>query len=545
MQHKAGLNIIFWENLKWVCFGKTIIKIIAIPVTLITAWILSAIVNQAVSGEVGKVMEYSLFMLIFLFLFIAVQTISNILIGRRQSKAMNQCRMDFLERLLSTPLNQLFRADYGELTENLNSDLDTLTKRYTELYLVMISSALELAACFFFILFQSPVAAGSLLGISFLQFIPPIVVKKYMQINYDQCRDIEAKITNHVVEAVNGFEVIKLYGLKRWWQKRLADYHKEYLSAGRKTDAVAAVQRSMYRLLDHILKFGTYALMGIYAMLGYCAFSTAVQVIYLSSELFRSVKNLFSVIPEIAVTQNAAVRINKWMDPEDNGEKGSLPGTVWPSAIPIVIRNLSYKYGKDTIICSLNYQFDSDKNYMIQGSIGAGKTTLMNLLAGLILPDQGNMFFAGFHTPVEGPSLCLFIPQHDPEYNYDADTLFAMFGEEKRQILFSVAKRFGLTENVMKGSSVRELSGGERKKVFLSIGFAMQPKWLFLDEPSNNLDRHGKEILAELLQERKGTIVISHDNLLVHSVDCCIKLENGRINDENKRTAAKKTADVI
>ena len=243
MRCKASLNIAFWENLKWVCFGKTIIKIIAIAVTLITAWILSAIVNQAVSGEVGKVMEYSLFMLIFLFLFIAVQTISNILIGRRQSTAMNQCRMDFLERLLSTPLNQLFRADYGELTENLNSDLDTLTKRYTELYPVMISSALELAACFFFILFQSPVAAGSLLGISFLQFIPPIVVKKYMQINYDQCRNIEAKITNHVVEAVNGFELIKLYGLKRWWQKRLADYHKGYLSAGRKTDAVAAVRK--------------------------------------------------------------------------------------------------------------------------------------------------------------------------------------------------------------------------------------------------------------------------------------------------------------
>ena len=53
-----------------------------------------------------------------------------------------------------------------------------------------------------------------------------------MQINYDQSRDIEAKITNHVVEAVDGFEIIKLYGLKRWWQTRLADYHKVYLSVG-------------------------------------------------------------------------------------------------------------------------------------------------------------------------------------------------------------------------------------------------------------------------------------------------------------------------
>lgn len=545
MRHKDRLHIIAWENLKWVCFGNTIVKTITIPVTLIIAWILSVIVNHATSGEVRKVVEYSLFMLALMSVFIAVRTISDILIGRRQSKAVNQCRIDFLERLLSNSLNKLFYADYGELTENLNSDLETLTKKYIELYPNMISGALELSACFSFILLQSPVAAVTLLGISFLQFIPPIIVKKYMQINYDQSRDIEAKITNHVVEAVDGFEIIKLYGLKRWWQTRLADYHKVYLSVGRKTDAVAAAQRSMYRLLDNILKFGTCALMGIYAMSGYCTLSAAVQVIYLSSGLFSSVKNLFSSIPEIAVTKNAEARIRKWTAPEEKEENGSLSGAVRPSDIPIVIRDLSYQYGKDTIISGLNYRFDPNKNYMIQGSNGAGKTTLMNLLAGFILPDQGDMFFASFHTPVEEPSLCLFIPQYDPEYNCDMYTLFTMFGKEKQPLLFSVAKRFGLTENMMKGKSIRELSGGERKKVFLSIGFAMQPKWLFLDEPSNNLDRHGKEILIELLHERKATIIISHDDLLVHSVDCRIRLENRRIYDENKWTSATKTAKGI
>lgn len=314
---------------------------------------------------------------------------------------------------------------------------------------------------------------------------------------------------------------------------------------GRKTDAVAAAQRSMYRLLDNILRFGTYALMGIYAMSGYCTLSAAVQVIYLSSGLFGSVKNLFSSIPEIAVTKNAETRIRKWTVQGEKEENGSLSGSVWPSDIPIVIRDLSYKYEKDPIISNLNYPFDPNKNYMIQGSNGAGKTTLMNLLAGLILPDQGHIFFANLNAPIEDSSPYLFIPQHDPEYNCDVYTLFAMFGKEKQQLLFSVAKRFGLTENVIKGISIRELSGGERKKVFLSIGFSMQPKWLFLDEPSNNLDRHGKEILIELLHERKGTIIISHDDLLAHSVDCRIRLENGRIYDENKWTSTRKTANGI
>ena len=66
MRHKDRLNIIAWENLKWVCFGNIIVKTITIPVTLIMAWILSVIVNHATSGEVRKVVEYSLFLLALL-----------------------------------------------------------------------------------------------------------------------------------------------------------------------------------------------------------------------------------------------------------------------------------------------------------------------------------------------------------------------------------------------------------------------------------------------------------------------------------------------
>lgn len=64
---------------------------------------------------------------------------------------------------------------------------------------------------------QSPLMAASLLVISVLQLIPPIIVKKHMQINYEDCRKIEAKITDHMIEAVDGFETIKLYDLKSYY----------------------------------------------------------------------------------------------------------------------------------------------------------------------------------------------------------------------------------------------------------------------------------------------------------------------------------------
>lgn len=110
-----------------------------------------------------------------------------------------------------------------------------------------------------------------------------------------------------------------------------------------------------------------------------------------------------------------------------------------------------------------------------------------------------------------------------------------MFGKEKQEKIVRIAERFGLTEEIRSGKAICDLSGGERKKVFLSIGFAMEPVWLLLDEPSNNLDKKGRETLFELIRERKGTVLVSHDPLFRDAADRMIRIENGQIYDEEKK----------
>ncbi len=529
---KSKLKI--WTALKSVCLGKVFIQAIIVPVSLVTARLLSMVIDEAVKGNVETTVVYSLTMLGLIIVLGVIQMIGKRLILRCQTKALNQCRVDFLEFLLNNPLEKLYNTDYGELNENLNSDLEAFSKRYIDTHPNVIISVIGLLGYFFFLLLQSPVAAVSLLGIAFLQLIPPIIVKKYLQINYDQCREIEAQITNHIVEAVDGFEIIKLYGLKQWWKTKMTDYHRKYISVGRKADATAAAQRSMYKLLDNVLKFGTYALMGWYVMVDVCSLEVSVQAIYLSTGLFESVKSLFSVIPEFAVSRKAEERISKWIVVDD-GEKDLLPYVEKFNNKPLIIKNIHYRYGKKKVFDGLNYQFYTDKNYAIEGCNGVGKTTLINLIMGLLVPDQGEIFVGDFEPwNIGGEHTFMYIPQCDPEYSFDVQTLFEMFGEEKQERLYSIAKRLGLSEAIMHGTEICSLSGGERKKVFLAIGFAMHPQWLLLDEPSNNLDNQGKDALAELINERKRVIMVSHDPSLMHGIDCRINFENGRVCDENR-----------
>lgn len=510
------------KDMKKLCCIKTVVGAVSIPVALLNAQLLSVIVQSAASGSVSGVVRYAAALLSVAILSFIILTAAHVFLGRGELKAVNRLKLRFLEKFLKNSLDRLFRINYGELIENLTADMERFTKRYTELFPGIFSSLMGTVGYFLFLFMQSPIVSVSLLGIALLQLFPPLLVKKYMQVSYDQCEELEAAITNHIAEAVEGFETIKLYRLKDRWQQKLKEYYRKYLHVGRKADAAAAAQRGMYRLAGNLMQFGTYALMGFYVMAGYCELDAAVQAIYLSGNFFPSVQGIFSAIPEIAVSQNAQKRLGKWIG---GGEE--FPDSVSTEAMRLC--GVSYRCEERDILKDVSIRFDPEKNYFIKGSNGTGKTTLLNLLAGLLRPTQGELCASREKEEI------FYIPQQDPEYHCDINTLFHLFGGEKQKKLILLAERFGLSERIREGKEICRLSGGERKKVFLTIGFAMGSRWLFLDEPSNNLDSEGKNVLLELLRERKGLIVVSHDPVLSGAADETIWLEDGRIcNEKNK-----------
>lgn len=121
MQHNR-----FRAYLKPVCIGNSLVKSLSIPAALVTAQLLSMVIRFATAGEVTAVIQYSLILLGLVLLCTALRTYGDILIKRRQAKAANACRLDFIKRFLNSPLHGLFRANYGELLENFNNDIDTL-----------------------------------------------------------------------------------------------------------------------------------------------------------------------------------------------------------------------------------------------------------------------------------------------------------------------------------------------------------------------------------------------------------------------------------
>ena len=163
----------------------------------------------------------------------------------------------------------------------------------------------------------------------------------------------------------------------------------------------------------------------------------------------------------------------------------------------------------------------------IMGASGTGKTTLLNLLSGLLRPGSGDVRVNGKSIFSAGKALdgvIGFIPQDDllvedltvsENLNYAASLCF---GDQSRQEIFETVNimlhTLGLWEkrDLRVGSSLNKvLSGGQRKRLNIALELIREPSILFLDEPTSGLSSRDSENIMDLIHELtlKGKLVIT------------------------------------
>ncbi len=198
----------------------------------------------------------------------------------------------------------------------------------------------------------------------------------------------------------------------------------------------------------------------------------------------------------------------------------------------IEVKNLEYVYSSGGIfekkaLNNINLKIEENKFYGLIGHTGSGKTTLVQILAGLIKPTSGNVFVSGIdiadkkNTLKKGKVGIVF---QYPEYQLFEDTVFedVAFGPknlglsktEIEQRVCDALSTVGLDERYYKKSPF-ELSGGQKRRVAIAGVLAMNPEILILDEPTAGLDPVGRDdILSKistLHEKTKNTVIlVSH-----------------------------------
>ena len=211
------------------------------------------------------------------------------------------------------------------------------------------------------------------------------------------------------------------------------------------------------------------------------------------------------------------------------------------------LEKISLKFGRKTILDSMNLNLNDGQILGLLGPNGVGKSTIFNLITGLISPDYGSIIINSEKVnkfPIFERTLKFkigFVPQsggffHDMTVNENLNAIAEITLHNKsarNEKVNSLISKFELEP--VRDIKAKLLSGGQRKKLVIAIALISDPKILLLDEPFAALDVMTIKILQEIivnLQSFKNISVIVCDHQardLLKCVDTAAIIHNGRV----------------
>lgn len=233
----------------------------------------------------------------------------------------------------------------------------------------------------------------------------------------------------------------------------------------------------------------------------------------------------------------------------------------------IVLKNLTkiYRMGGEKIIAldNVNLSINKEEFICLLGTSGSGKSTLLNMMAGLEKPTKGEIIISNHHIEKMSEKNVTKFRQLNVGFIFQSynliPTLTAMenvslgltFKGVSRSKRNKMAKE--MLENVGLGSRLHhkpsEMSGGQQQRVSIARAFVGNPRIIFADEPTGNLDTKTTlevmDLMTSMAKELKQTlIIVTHDTELADYVNRVVYLRDGHIEKIEEKEALLK-GDIV
>ncbi|QCD45579.1 metal ion ABC transporter, ATP-binding protein [Campylobacter mucosalis] len=197
----------------------------------------------------------------------------------------------------------------------------------------------------------------------------------------------------------------------------------------------------------------------------------------------------------------------------------------------VVIKNLSFGYDSEDVLRDIDLKFDVSDFLAIIGPNGGGKSTLLKLMLGLLIPSGGSIEIFG-KQPSCVSHLVGYVPQSF-EINQSFPlsvldvVLMGLIDQKKFGFYTKTQKNYAMQSLEKVGMSrfanarISELSGGQRQRVYIARALVSEAKILMLDEPTASVDAKTQAEIYTLLRQINldgcGVVLVSHDTSIALS----------------------------
>ncbi|MCO4100684.1 MAG: ABC transporter ATP-binding protein [Gemmatimonas sp.] len=465
-----------------------------------------------------------------------------------------EIRRELYASYLLRDFAQLSSANSADLTAKVTQGANRVVYNVIQPLLNLVSQAMVVLAVVIILVWYRPVAAlavSALVGVGYILLFRAVRSRLSRQ-GALAWASIQAN-QRHLAESFGGLKEIRLAGLTSEYQERFLTQVRR----GAKAEALAVLLADTPRFVLETLT--VWVLLGVaigmlgqgvpsrdivgvlslFAMAGYRLLPAAQNVFKYAATIRASSESAFSILPDVLEGRRLL-----------NDQRGDTRSEKSASAGLIEFKDVWFQYpgGKEPVLRGISVAIQPNTLTVIVGSSGSGKSTMADLLLGLLRPDMGDVTLAGASISTLGASWQRQLGYVAQSIYLKDDTIAAniAFGEVSPDSsrLRKAARLAGLEEVVdslplkfesMIGEGGSRLSGGQRQRIGIARALYRQVGVLVLDEATSALDGSTEHDVLESLLALTSTmtiVMVAHRVSTIRAADRIVLVSQGRVAEE-------------
>lgn len=353
------------------------------------------------------------------------------------------------------------------------------------------------------------------------------------------------RLSNHFIDSLRGLETLAYLGKSRAHAKKIERVSGDYRKATMKTLRVAFLSSFALDFFTSLAIAFVAVGLGLRLIDGHITLLPALTILILAPEYFAPIKQVGKDYHATLDGQVAMNRIEALLDEKrtrDNpeSEKKALPTNMKSVAMKQVTVEKEGKYLLTDI------SFTTERGWIgIVGETGAGKSTLISVLAGRLTTAMGNIEVDGVNVDYHRDDWydkIAYIPQHPYIFPLSlADNIRFYEPEASDESVAEMIKKIGLASlveqlpngmNEMIGEGGRSFSGGQAQRIAIARALLSEKPVVLLDEPTAHLDIETeydiKQLMLEVFQD-KMVVLATHRLHWMRDMNQVILLEAGKM----------------
>lgn len=547
---------LIWSLLRPRWFGVMFVLLL-IPVgsllELAPPFLLKRVVDSHL--KVGVAEGIPLLALLYVLAFVALQSVSFLqtyVAAAVGQKALRDLRLRLFRHIAQLLITYFDRTPTGDTISRCTADVDAVGMLFSATLLGVFSQLVRIGGVLIAMVVLSPrLALIALIAVPVVAFVSHIFRVKMLAA--ERAIRLHVGETNaHLQEVLTGMEVIRAFAATGTFEHRFRRIQDGFLSASDRSGLLDAV----FSPLIETLKAVSIAMLLWYATRPSVFLSwgitlgTLAAFVQLLDNFFRPITALGQEYQTVQQAVAGVERIAAIFALPVEGRPYAAPVPLPQGQADLEVVDVTYSYlSGQPVLHGVSFTVSPGEQITVVGATGAGKSTLMHLIAGLYAPDTGRVRIGGIDprslTPAQRRRLIGVVPQQ--VHIFDGTVLDNLrLGDEEmsedaawRVLELANAKALiqGLPDGLHThlGASGFKLSVGQRQLLALARALVSNPSLLLLDEATSNIDAETERLIREgLVRSSTGrtTLTVAHRLTTAQEADRVVVMANGRIIEE-------------